>query len=122
VVTLGGKLAQSVGQGFVSVNVRTDEAATVAASGTVARPALGSTSRAAGNGGSKAKTYRLASIKAKAKAGTKVTLKLPLGKKTIKAVKQGLRSGRRSTARVTIVASDAAGNKRTVKRQIRITG
>jgi hypothetical protein len=44
-----------------------------------------------------------------------------LTKKAIAAVKLGLKRGRRTTARVSVVASDAAGNKRTVKRQIRIT-
>ena len=47
-----------------------------------------------------------------------MTLRLRLTKKTIKAVKQGLSAGRRSTARVTIVATDAAGNKRRVGREI----
>jgi len=118
-VSLGGKLAQSIKQGYVSVSVRTDEDSSLTATGTVARPALRSTPRAAA-AGSKAKTYRLISTKATAKARRRVTLKLRLSKKAIKAVKLGLRRGRRSTARVTIVAKDAAGNKRTVKRQIRI--
>jgi len=49
-----------------------------------------------------------------------VTLRLRLTKAAIKAVKQGLGSRRRSTARVTIIATDAAGNKRSVGRQIAI--
>jgi len=74
----------------------------------------------AATAGSKARTYRLLSTKAVAKTRRKVTLRLRLTKAAIKAVKQGLGSRRRSTARVTIIATDAAGNKRSVGRQIAI--
>ena len=119
-VALSGELAQSVKLGYVYVNGRSNEDATVEGRGTVAPPPPVSTPRTAAAAKTKTKTYRLRSTKATVKAGKKFVLKLRLTKKTIKTVKQGLSSGRRSTARVTIVATDAAGNKRTVKRQIKI--
>ncbi len=121
-VTLGGKLSQSIKPGYVSVIVQTDEAAALSATGSVSRPALRATSRAsAAARAEKSKRYGLRSSKGVAKARQKVTLRLRLTSKAIKAVKQGLKRGRRSTARVSILATDASGNKRTVKRQIRIT-
>ncbi len=120
-VALSGKTAQSIKLGYLSVTAQANEAVALSATGSVARPSLRATSRAsAAARAEKARTYRLRSTKAKAKAGQKVTLRLRLTKKTIKAVKQGLGRGRRSTAKITVVAVDAAGNKRTVKRQIRI--
>jgi len=119
---LSGKTAQSIKLGYLSVTAQANEAVALSATGSVARPSLRATSRAsAAARAEKAKTYRLASTKAKASARQKVTIRLRLTKSTIKAVKQGLGRGRRSTAKITVVAVDAAGNKRTVKRQIRIT-
>jgi hypothetical protein len=121
-LALSGKTAQSIKLGYLSVTAQANEAVALSATGSVSRPSLRATSRAsAAARAEKAKTYRLTSTKAKAKARQKVTLRLRLTKKTIKAVKQGLGRGRRSTAKITVVAVDAAGNKRTVKRQIRIT-
>ena len=119
-IALSGKLAQKIGRGYVYVNVQTDEDSTLAASGSVSRPTLRSTPRSAAAAGSKARTYRLLSTKAVVKTRRKVTLRLRLTKAAIKAVKQGLGSRRRSTARVTIIATDAAGNKRSVGRKIAI--
>ena len=116
-IALSGKLAQKIGRGYVYVNVLADEDSTLAATGSVSRPLLRSTSRFEG---SKAKTYGLLATRAVAKARRKVTLRLRLTKKAVKAVRQGLDRGRRSTARVRIVATDVAGNKRVLKRQIRI--
>jgi len=117
-LTLGGKSAQSIKTGLVSLTALSDEVVSLSATGTAARPALRRTSRARAE---KAKNYRLLSTKTTARARQKVTLRLRLTKKAIAAVKLGLKRGRRTTARVSVVATDAAGNKRTVKRQIRIT-
>ncbi len=115
-VSLRGKVVQSIKQGFVSVSLRTNEDARLRATGKVARPSLSSKkSRAAA-----CICFKLRPAKASAKAGKTVTLKLRMTKKTIRAVKLGLKRGRRSTAKVRIAVTDAAGNKRTVKRQIRI--
>lgn len=117
-LTLGGKSAQSIKTGLVSVTALSDEVVNLSATGTAARPALRKTSRARAE---KAKNYRLLSTKTTARARQRVTLRLRLTKKAIAAVKLGLKRGRRTTARVSVVATDAARNKRTVKRQIRIT-
>lgn len=118
-VALSGKLAQSSKSGCISVTAQPDEAARLSATGSVSQPALRASK---GKRPQKAQTFRLRPAKAvAARARQRVTLKLCLPKKALKAVKQGLKRGRRSTARVTILAVDAAGNKRTVKRQVRLT-
>ena len=54
-------------------------------------------------------------------ANVRTTLRLKLAKKRLKAVKRALRRGKKLKARVTVTATDKAGNRRAQKATIRLT-
>jgi hypothetical protein len=69
-----------------------------------------------------AKVYKLKSVSVGATAGKAVTLKMRLAKKALKAVRKALKRKKQVKARLTITARDAAGNTKTEKRTVRLTG
>jgi hypothetical protein len=69
--------------------------------------------------GGASKVYRLRSARSSATAGRRVRLRLKVPPKALSAARKALRRGRRVQARVTVVAVDAAGNRRTATRRIR---
>jgi hypothetical protein len=89
------------------VKVHTSETATIKATGTVR----------VGNA-SKVYRFKTSTLTLPGNASTKVRLKL--AKKKLKAVKRALRGKRRLKAKITITATDAAGNRRTKKATLRI--
>ena len=70
--------------------------------------------------GRKAKTYRLPTVRRDVSARTRVTLRFRVSRRAVKAIKARLRRGRRGTARISVAATDRAGNKRTATRTVRI--
>jgi hypothetical protein len=104
---LSGKAVQKIlQQGAVVVLGSCDEACTLIATGTLSVPGA-------------SKVYRLRRARRSASAGTRVMLRLKVPRKAVSAARKALRRGRRVQARVTIVALDAAGNRRTATRRIR---
>ena len=49
-----------------------------------------------------------------------MTLRLKLSGKTLRAVRRALRRGKKVTATVTVIATDASGASSTAKRKIRL--
>ena len=89
----------------VLVAVEVNEASTVVATGTVSVPGAG-------------KVIRLKKASKQLAAGAKATLKLKLPKQASKALRRAFANRTRLTARLTVTARDAAGNKRSAKRKI----
>jgi len=116
-VELGGAATQKLGS-TIEVVAESDEQATLQADGTIAAPKTVAKLNAAQR---KAKSFRLPGVQADAPPRAKVTLRLQVPRKAISAIKRRLTRGRRSTARIKVVATDVAGNQRTVFRTIRIT-
>jgi hypothetical protein len=105
-LTLGGaRLHRVIRQRAVLVRVRTDEAATLTATGTVSVPAT-------------ARAVRLRKATATSSAGQSVTLRLRLSRKALAAVRRGLQVRSRLRASVRVTATDAAGNRRSELRRI----
>jgi len=133
-VTLTGPTAQSIKRKSVFVDAEADEDANLTGKGTVGVPrtARYATGDAPGRGRfdaplaaqkkkrRKARVLRVRPATARAHARVKVRMRFVLPKRTIKAVKQVLGKGRRSTVRLTITATDPSGNSREVKRTIRL--
>lgn len=84
------------------VTTRATEAGTVTATGTV------SVSGAS-------KVYRFKRASRSVAANVKTTLRLKLAKKSLRAVKRALKKHKRLKAKLTLTASDKAGNKRSAK-------
>lgn len=84
------------------VTTRATEAGTVTATGTV------SVSGAS-------KVYRFKRASRSVAANVKTTLRLKLAKKSLRAVKRALKEHKRLKAKLTLTASDKAGNKRSAK-------
>jgi hypothetical protein len=66
------------------------------------------------------RALKLRGIVRKAGTGKQVRLRLALSKKALRSVRRALRRGKKLTARVTVVATDAAGNSRKATRKIRL--
>jgi len=98
----------------IVVTARTDEDAALEASGIIAAPR---TARAAQR---RAKRYRLPTVRADARNRIRVTLRLQVPRRAATAIKRRLTRGRRATARITVLATDQDGEKRTVHRTVRI--
>jgi hypothetical protein len=90
------------------VKVQTSENAKVRASGTV-------------RVGNASKTYRFKSVTRSLPGGASVKLRLRLPKKALKAVKRSIAKHARPRAKITVTATDAAGNRRTKKAAVRLT-
>jgi hypothetical protein len=97
VLTASAPRGQSLRHGFVTVKDQTNEPATDTATGSV-------------KVGKAAKSFRLRPATVSHGAGA-VTIKLKVPKKALKAIRRALRHRRKATARVTVVSTDAAGNK-----------
>ena len=118
-LTIPGDPTASLRQGAVIVDVIVDEASTLNADGTVAVPALRAAKLQAAQR-KRARRFKLGSATANAEPKVQVRLRLPFSRKAKSAIRQGLRRGRRSTARVNITATDLAGNKTSVTKTIRV--
>jgi hypothetical protein len=66
------------------------------------------------------KVYAFKTVSRAVGANVRKRLRLKLAKKRLKAVKRALRRGKRLKARVTVTATDKAGNKRAQKATIRL--
>jgi hypothetical protein len=66
------------------------------------------------------RSLKLRTIVRKAGSGKQVRLRLTLSKKTLRAVRRALRRGVRLNAKVTVIATDAAGNSRKSTRRVRL--
>jgi plastocyanin len=107
-IVLGGATTQRVlRQGAVLVRVRTNEAATLAATGTVSVPPP-------------ARVLRLRKSTAASAAGEVVTLRLKLSRRTRAALTRALALRRKLRASVRITATDAAGNQTVSSRRVRL--
>jgi hypothetical protein len=69
-----------------------------------------------------AKVYRLKAVSVSAAAGKTVTVRVKLTKQALKAVRKALLRHRKVKASLTITAKDGAGNTKTAKRAVRLTG
>jgi hypothetical protein len=67
-----------------------------------------------------AKIFKLEPVSVSAAAGKTLTIRVKLPKRALKAVKNALKRGKRVKASLTIIAKDAAGNKKTEKRAVRL--
>jgi hypothetical protein len=67
-----------------------------------------------------AKVFKLKPVSVAAAAGKTVTIRVKLPKKALKAAKRTLAKGRKVSAKLTILAKDAAGNKQAEKRSVRL--
>jgi CSLREA domain-containing protein len=99
VLTLSGKKKQK-SKSKLKVDATCDEACAVEAGGTIKVPK-----------GGKKKRFSLRDAGAELAAGETATLKLKLKGKARKLVGTALKQGRKSTARLTAIATDAAGNE-----------
>jgi hypothetical protein len=102
---LSVKSSQKVGK--LSIQASMSEAGTITAGGTVSVPKL-------------SKVYKFKTVSATAVAGATVTLKLKLPAKALKAVKKALKKHKKLKAKITITATDSAGNKKTEVRTIKL--
>ena len=118
-ITTPGDPTASLRQGAVIVRVIVDETSNLNADGTVAVPALRPASLQAAQR-RKARRFKLGSATANAEPKVEVRLRLPFSRKARAALRQGLRRGRRGTARVNITAIDLAGNRTSVVRTVRV--
>jgi hypothetical protein len=66
------------------------------------------------------RALKLRGIVRKAGTGKQVRLRLRLSKKTLRTVRRSLRRGVKLKAKVTVVATDAAGNSRRSTRSVRL--
>jgi hypothetical protein len=102
---LSARTSQKVDK--LSVQATMAEAGTVTAGGTVSVPKL-------------AKVYKFKTVSATAVAGASVTLRLKLPAKAVKVVKKALKKHKKLKAKITITATDNAGNKKTELRTIKL--
>ncbi len=114
-ITLGGKGKQKP-DGTIEVRVSCDEACDVSGDGTlrVTTPSGG------GKGERKAKRFGLREASASLAAGESVVLKLKLTRKAKRATTRALRRGGRARAKISIDATDAAGNAAEADKGVRL--
>jgi hypothetical protein len=99
--------------GVVSIRVRCDELCTVSASG---RVLITRRAHAAAAAALRTRTARATLV-----AGARSTLRLKLSKATRRAIRRSLaRRGRRAVVRISVRATDGAGNARDATRRVRI--
>ncbi|HEY7631444.1 MAG TPA: hypothetical protein VH817_12120 [Thermoleophilaceae bacterium] len=98
---------ESIKHGFVSVTDTTNEAGTDTATGSVSLSGAGKSSAAKKK--RKAKRYKLTPVSVTHGAG-KVTLKLKIPTKALKAIRKALAHHRKATATVRVGSQDVAGN------------
>jgi hypothetical protein len=99
----------------VTVSAICEEAVRYAASATVAVPFTG------GTVGSKARRFKVRVVRTGlVKAAKTKNLRLVLGDGLLRAARRGLEHGRRSTARVKVVATDRAGNTKLMRVTVRL--
>jgi hypothetical protein len=67
-----------------------------------------------------AKVYRLKPVSAKVAAGKTVTIRVKLSKQVLKAARRAIKRGKKVSAKLTILAKDAAGNRKAEKRSVRL--
>ncbi len=67
-----------------------------------------------------ARLFRLRRASAQIGQGGKATLRLKVSRKALGAIRRALRGGRRVKARINVTTSDAAGNRTTSKRVVRL--
>jgi 6-phosphogluconolactonase (cycloisomerase 2 family) len=113
-ITLKGKKTQKRSK-LVKVKVTVDEAATVAGTGTIKVPVVKGSATVA-----KKKKSKLKGRTKDAAPGETVTLKLKLRKQAKKLTKKAQRKGKKPKAKVKVTATDAAGNKSSAKRKIKL--
>src|SRR5829696_3106765 len=107
-LTLAGARRQRVlRQRGVIVFGTSSEAGKLAAAGRVSVPKL-------------AKVYRLKPVSRMVAAGQRTKLYLKLPKKALVALRRALADGKRSTAKLTITATDSAGNRQTATRRVTV--
>jgi hypothetical protein len=107
-LTLGGSRRQdAVAKRRLFVYVTSDEAARLLARGTISMPGA-------------ARALKLGTGSTPVAAGRRTRLGLRLGRKVVKQVRSALRHHLRVRARVTVLASDAAGNVGSAHETIRI--
>jgi hypothetical protein len=87
------------------------EVCTAKTSASVRVPAVGAT---------KAKTYKLSAVRTTLARGQKITIRLKLSTIARTAIKRALRARKRILAVVKLTVTDAAGNKQTLSRQVRL--
>ena len=97
--------SQKVAKLFVQAGM--SEAGTITAAGTVSVPKL-------------SKVYKFKTASAPVAAGATVKLKLKLAKKALKAVRKALKKGKKLKAKLTITATDGAGNRKVEKRTVKL--
>lgn len=91
----------------VSIALTFDEAATVTVGGTLSVPGA-------------ARTFRFTAVRREVVAGQRISVRLRLGRRPLAAAKRALAARRRVSATVIVKASDAAGNRRSESRRIRL--
>lgn len=104
-LALSGPRTQAIGRSIV-VSARCDEPCDVVASGTLSVP--------------NARTYRLNDVTARIAAEGTEALRLKVRKAARKATIKALKAGKKVRARVTVTASDGAGNRDSAKRTVRL--
>jgi WD40-like Beta Propeller Repeat len=109
--TLGGKATQTLGK-TVAITITADEACTATATGTLIVPAVGTATAA--------KRFALARATKSVPAGGKVTLKLRIPKRARGPAAKALRQGKRVRAQIRVAMTDAAGNRDTARRGVRL--
>jgi hypothetical protein len=103
---LSGKRRQDVDK--LAIGVVLSEAGSVTVGGSVSVPGA-------------SKTYRIKSVRRSVQANVRTTVKLKLSKKAKRAVKRAIARGRTIRARLSIAATDTAGNKSTARKTVRLT-
>lgn len=116
-ITLRGRKTQR-GAKLVKVKVTSDEAAEVEGRGNVRVPAVkvGSSSAAA----ARKKRFKLRGQTKPIAAGETTTLRLRLGKKAKRLTRRAQAEGETAKAKVTVSATDAAGNEASAKLRVKL--
>jgi len=108
---LAGSESQKLGK-YIRVNISClDEGCVANASGTVRVPKIGAT---------RAKLYKITKVTGVVPKGGTATVNPKLSNAARKAIKRALRRGRRITAKLEITVTDASGNARMLKRQVKL--
>jgi hypothetical protein len=106
--SLLGKRSQKLGK-FVSVTVACkSEACTAVATGSVSLPGAARAAR----------TFRLKKVTKRIPGGGRATLRLKLSKQAHDAIERSLRKRKKVNVKLKLVVSDAAGNRRTLRRTV----
>ena len=107
-----------VNRGSLTVSTTCEEDVRYQAEATVAVPFTGSRNR---RGGSSARRFSLRTVRTQVvRSGTAARIRFVLPDSVIQAARRGLAQGRRSSARVKVTATDAAGNRKVLKVTVRL--